>query len=58
MEQATGEWIFYIDPDERLPAKLVEEIIDAVKDTEHSAFRTEPPKSLFWALASSWESIS
>ena len=39
MEQATGEWLFYIDPDERLQAKLVDEIIDAVKDTSHSAFR-------------------
>ena len=39
MEQATGEWLFYIDPDERLPKKLVDEIIDAVKDTPHSAFR-------------------
>ena len=39
MDQAKGEWLFYIDPDERLPAKLVDEVIDAVKDTSHSAFR-------------------
>ena len=39
IEKATGEWIFYIDPDERLPGKLVVEIIDAVKDTAHSGFR-------------------
>ena len=39
IEKATGEWIFYIDPDERLPGKLVEEIIDSVKDTAHSGFR-------------------
>ena len=39
IEKATGDWIFYIDPDERLPRKLVEEIIDAVKDTAHSGFR-------------------
>ena len=39
MDQATGEWLFYIDPDERLPAKLVDEIKDAVNDTAHSAFR-------------------
>ena len=38
MKQATGDWLIYIDPDERLPAKLVEEMIDAVKDTTHSAF--------------------
>ena len=39
IEKATGEWIFYIDPDERLPEGLVEEITDAVKDTAHSGFR-------------------
>ena len=39
IDQATGEWLFYIDPDERLPARLVDEMIDAVKDTSHSAFR-------------------
>ena len=38
IEQATGDWIFYLDPDERLPAKLVDEIIDTVKDTKYSAF--------------------
>ena len=38
IEKATGEWIFYIDPDERLPEGLVEEITDAVKDTAHSGF--------------------
>ena len=39
MEQATGEWLFYIDPDERIPPELVDEIIDVIKDTENSAFR-------------------
>tara|TARA_B100000579_G_scaffold368477_1_gene329397 strand:- start:861 stop:1442 length:582 start_codon:yes stop_codon:yes gene_type:complete len=39
MEKATGQWLFYLDPDERLPAKLVEEIKATLKDTAHSAFR-------------------
>ncbi len=39
MEQASGDWLFYIDPDERLPDLLVSEIKEIVKDTVHSAFR-------------------
>jgi len=39
IEQASGEWVLYMDPDERLPAELVEEMIDAVMDSGHSAFR-------------------
>ena len=38
MEQAQGEWILYLDPDERLPEKLVKELLWIVQDTRHSAF--------------------
>ena len=39
MEQAQGEWIFYLDPDERLPEPLVQEILLVVVNTKHSAFQ-------------------
>jgi len=32
MEQATTPWVFYIDPDERLPANLLVEIKNKIKD--------------------------
>ncbi len=31
MEQAQGEWIFYLDPDERIPEALAEDIRDAIE---------------------------
>ena len=39
MEQATGDWIFYLDPDERLPELLESEIKAVVQDTTNAAFR-------------------
>ena len=40
MDQASGDWIFYLDPDERIPSELVEEIREIVaSETEYSAFR-------------------
>ena len=39
MEQATGDWIFYVDPDERLPELLVREIEEILEKTTHAAFR-------------------
>lgn len=38
MDQSTGDWVFYVDPDERLPDDLVKEILHIVKNTQHSAF--------------------
>jgi glycosyltransferase involved in cell wall biosynthesis len=40
IEQATGDWIFYLDPDERLPEELVQEVC-AIRDSapSHAAFR-------------------
>lgn len=38
MEQATGDWIFYIDPDERLPEALLREIQSKLLSTSAIAF--------------------
>jgi len=37
-EQASGDWILYIDPDERVLASLKEEILELVKKGEKSAY--------------------
>ena len=40
MDQAIGDWIFYIDPDERIPSELAHEIQDIINsESEFSAFR-------------------
>ena len=40
IEQATTDWVFYLDPDERLPEELVREIRDTLAaGTEYAAFR-------------------
>ena len=38
MEQASGDWIFYVDPDERIPELLVSEIEKVIQATTNSAF--------------------
>ena len=35
MEQATGDWVFYVDPDERLPEFLVAEIETVIQTTKN-----------------------
>lgn len=37
-KEAKGDWILYIDADERISAQLKDEILTTVKDTQHSAF--------------------
>ena len=39
IEQAINEWIFYIDPDERISEKLGTEIKKVIKNTNNSAFK-------------------
>lgn len=39
MEQATGDWIFYVDPDERLSEELLNEIETRISTTSASAYR-------------------
>ncbi len=39
MEQANGDWVFYVDPDERIPEILVSEIEKAIQDTTNSAYK-------------------
>ena len=38
IEQATADWIFYLDPDERLPKLLVKEIEEVLENTDNTAF--------------------
>ncbi len=48
MDQASGDWIFYLDPDERIPSELVEEIREIVSsETEYSAFRLKRKNHYF-----------
>lgn len=37
-EKAKGDWIFYIDTDERLTSELKKEILEKIKNTKYSAF--------------------
>ncbi|MGA1597808.1 MAG: glycosyltransferase family 2 protein [bacterium] len=40
MEQAQGEWVFYLDPDERIPEALSREILRVIESPgPHAAFR-------------------
>ncbi|HQG29377.1 MAG TPA: glycosyltransferase family 2 protein, partial [Candidatus Ozemobacteraceae bacterium] len=38
-DQLSTDWIFYLDPDERIPPPLTEEIRRSIADTPHAAFR-------------------
>lgn len=38
-EQLSTDWVFYLDPDERIPAPLADEIRRRIADTPHAAFR-------------------
>lgn len=39
MDHLTTDWIFYLDPDERIPVDLGRHIRDALSTTSHAAFR-------------------
>ena len=39
VEQTTVDWVFYLDPDERLPELLVKEIEEVPENTSYTAFR-------------------
>ena len=43
MEQASGDWVFYVDPDERLPENLVEEIEKVIQATDKLSIQTQAP---------------
>lgn len=48
-EKATGDWLFYIDADERCPQKLASEIQSVVRDTDNQSLITN--NNLFIAYA-------
>ena len=39
INQAKGNWIFYLDPDERVPMKLAEEILNKIETSHYSAYK-------------------
>jgi glycosyltransferase involved in cell wall biosynthesis len=39
MEQASGDWIFYVDPDERFSAELVQAVREAIQTERYNAYR-------------------
>ncbi len=47
MEQATGDWIFYVDPDERFDQSLMDEIQSKIQSTKAVAFKL-PRKNHFF----------
>jgi len=47
MEQATGDWIFYVDPDERFPDSLLKEVQEAIKNPEINAYRLSRKNHFF-----------
>ena len=48
MVQASGDWILYLDPDERIPSELVDEIQEIVNsDSEFSAFQIKRKNHYF-----------
>lgn len=38
IDKCTGDWIFYIDPDERLTDEIKKEIIQTIENTKYSGF--------------------
>ena len=38
IDQATSDWIFYLDPDENLPQELISEIYKTITETKNNAF--------------------
>jgi glycosyltransferase involved in cell wall biosynthesis len=47
MEKATGDWIFYIDPDERISKALMDEIKEKTLAANYTAFKL-PRKNYFF----------
>jgi glycosyltransferase involved in cell wall biosynthesis len=47
MEQATGDWIFYVDPDERFERELIDEVKQTLSVTTASAFKLSRKNHFF-----------
>lgn len=47
MEKSTGDWILYIDADERILTPLKEELAQVIESTQHSAFAISRKNIIF-----------
>lgn len=47
IEQAKGDWVFYVDADERVLAPLKEEVEDIIKNTDKSAYAVSRKNIIF-----------
>lgn len=47
-EQLETDWIFYLDPDEVIPAELSDEILQVIKSSENNAYKL-PRKNYFFS---------
>ena len=49
MDQATGDWIFYIDPDERMEPALKKEVMEKISHSQEVAFKM-PRRNHFFGV--------
>lgn len=47
MEQVQGDWIFYVDPDERFPKELLDEVFQAIENPQVNAYRLSRKNHFF-----------
>ena len=57
MDQASGDWIFYLDPDERIPSEMVEEIREIVASETGIQLSNEEKKPLLREMAEAWKRV-
>lgn len=56
IEKATGDWILYLDADERMTSKLQKEILEATKDKQFNGFWVSRKNIIFgkWIKHTGW----
>ncbi|NMC36442.1 glycosyltransferase family 2 protein [Candidatus Beckwithbacteria bacterium] len=47
LKHASGEWVLYLDPDERITSELKQEILEAIKNDEFAAYQLAR-KNYWW----------